>query len=201
MRSSSTNRDLASINRKERSNISTARGTFTRCFAIQRTLILAVALFVPASFAFGQGTPSANNPTLHIDIPTTLEKGNVVVDFGHAVHNGDALFALGDINLLATDFHEWNTKGQIIMIFHGDAAYLILNDESYNANRHVSTGNPYTKLLDGLMGLGVKLELCGATAKANNWGNANLLPGIKVNVNAMVRVTQLEQEGYTLIYQ
>jgi len=25
--------------------------------------------------------------------------------------------------------------------------------------------------------------------------------GVKVNVNAMVRVTQLEQQGYTLIYQ
>ena len=48
---------------------------------------------------------------------------------------------------------------------------------------------------------GVHLELCGATENANHWGNANLLPGIKVNVNAMVRLTQLEQEGYTMIYQ
>ena len=48
---------------------------------------------------------------------------------------------------------------------------------------------------------GVQLELCGATARANHWGNANLLPGIKVNVNAMVRLTQLEQEGYKMIYE
>jgi hypothetical protein len=27
------------------------------------------------------------------------------------------------------------------------------------------------------------------------------LPGVKVNVNAMVYQTQLEQEGYTMIYQ
>jgi len=51
------------------------------------------------------------------------------------------------------------------------------------------------------MNLGVQLELCGATAKGNHWGNENLLPGIKVNVNAMVRLTQLGQEGYTMIYQ
>jgi intracellular sulfur oxidation DsrE/DsrF family protein len=142
-----------------------------------------------------------SEPALHIDIPTRLEKANVVVDFGHAVFNGDMPFALGDINLLATDFHDWNTKGQIVMIFHGDAAYLILNDETYNSDRHVAIGNPYKGLLNGLMEKGVQLELCGATAKGNHWGNANLLPGVKVNVNAMVRVTQLEQEGYTLIYQ
>jgi len=140
-------------------------------------------------------------PALRIDVPTTLERANVAVDFGHSVYLGDTLFALGDINLLATDVHEWNAKGQIVMIFHGDAAHLILNDETYNANRHVATGNPFKKLLNGLMDKGVQLELCGATAKGNHWGNANLLPGVKVNVNAMVRLTQLEQDGYTMIYQ
>lgn len=140
-------------------------------------------------------------PALRIDIPTKLDKANVVVDFGHAVYIGDTLFALGDINLLADDVREWNATGQIVVVFHGDAAYLILNDETYNSNRHVATGNPHKKILNALMEKGVHLELCGATAKGNNWGNANLLPGIMVNVNAMVRVTQLEQQGYTLIYQ
>jgi intracellular sulfur oxidation DsrE/DsrF family protein len=144
---------------------------------------------------------AGQEPALHIDIPTKLDKANVVVDMGHLVFGGDSPFALGDINLLASDFREWDTKGQIVVIFHGDAAYLVLNDESYNDNRHVSTGNRYKDVLTGLMQKGVQLELCGATAKANHWGNANLLPGIKVNVNAMVRLTELEQQGYTLIYQ
>jgi len=140
--------------------------------------------------------------SLHIDIPTKLEKANVAVDFGHAVFAAPHIpFALGDINLLATDVREWNAKGQIVVIFHGDAAYIVLNDESYNAKRNLTTGNPYKKMLNGLMEKGVQLELCGATAKGNHWGNANLLPGVKVNVNAMVRLTQLEQEGYTMIYQ
>jgi len=142
-----------------------------------------------------------SEPALHIDVPTTLEKANVVIDFGHAVYLGDLPFALADVNLLATDVHDWSAKGQIIVVFHGDAAYLILNDETYDANRHVSTGNPYKKILNSLMARGVQLELCGATAKGNRWGNANLLPGVKVNVNAMVRLTQLEQEGYTMIYE
>lgn len=153
------------------------------------------AVYAGISVEAGQEQP------LQIDIPTKLEKANVVVDFGHLVLNGDAPFALGDINLLASDMHDWNTQGQVIMVFHGDAAFLILNDETYNQNRHATTGNRFKEALNGLMQKGVQIELCGATAKANHWGNANLLPGVKVNVNAMVRVTQLEQQGYTLIYQ
>lgn len=144
---------------------------------------------------------TGDGASLHIDVPTKLEKANVVVDYGHAVYLGDALFALGDINLLASNLREWNAAGQVVMVFHGDAAYLILNDETYNANRHVTTGNPFKGILNGLMEKGVQLELCGATAKGNHWSNTNFLPGVKVNVNAMVRVTQLEQQGYTLIYQ
>ena len=164
----------------------------------RRLVVLAVFFFLDVGAVRAQMNAG---PALHIDIQTKLDKGNVVVDFGHLVLNGDMPFALGDIHLLASDFSDWNTQGQIVVIFHGDAAYLVLNDESYDHNRHASSGNPYKALLNGLMQKGVQLELCGATAKGNHWGNANLLPGIKVNVNAMVRVTQLEQQGYTLIYQ
>jgi intracellular sulfur oxidation DsrE/DsrF family protein len=165
-----------------------------------------VALFVVCGVSFVAvyariSTAAPQDPALRIDIPTKLEKANVVVDMGHLVFNGDAPFALGDINLLASNLREWNTQGQVIVIFHGDAAYLVLNDESYNENRHATTGNRFKEALNGLMQKGVQLELCGATAKGNHWGNANLLPGVKVNVNAMVRLTQLEQQGYTLIYQ
>ena len=165
-------------------------------------VITTLSLFV-TPVAFPQGSTDAKvGDRLHIDIPTKLEKANVVIDFGHAVFAAPhEPFALGDISLLDTDVQDWNAKGQIVVIFHGDAAYIVLNDESYNVKRNITTGNPYKKVLNGLMEKGVQLELCGATAKANHWGNANLLPGVKVNVNAMVRVTQLEQEGYTLIYQ
>jgi intracellular sulfur oxidation DsrE/DsrF family protein len=146
-------------------------------------------------------TAAAQDQGLHVDIPTKLEKAKVVIDLGHLVFNGDAPFALGDINLLATNLREWNAQAQVIVIFHGDAAYLILNDETYNQNRHASTGNRFKEALNELTQKGVQLELCGATAKANHWGNANLLPGVKVNVNAMVRLTQLEQDGYTMIYE
>lgn len=151
---------------------------------------------------------------LHIDVPVKLDKGNVVFDMGHLVMSpGDMPFLLGDLNLLATDFKQWGTQGNIVVVFHGDAAYLVLNDaaynldrhivndESYNNGHHVKSGNPYAALITDLMQRGVQFELCGATAAANHWGNSDLIPGVKVDTNAMVRVTQLEQQGYTLIYE
>jgi hypothetical protein len=71
-----------------------------------------------------------------------LEKANVVFDVGHLVLNGDMPFFLRDMDLLASDLSRWNVKGEIIAVFHADAAYLVLNDESYDANRHVQTGHP-----------------------------------------------------------
>jgi len=165
------------------------------------------SIAIALCFGFSVGTQCqdkadmASEPALHIDIPTRLDKANVVIDFGHLVFGGDMPFALGDIHLLSNDLRDWNATGQVVVIFHGDAAFLVLNDETYNPTRHVTTGNPYKGLLNELMNHGVQLELCGATAKGNHWGNANLLPGVKVNLNAMVRLTQLEQEGFTMIYQ
>ena len=163
------------------------------------TIARAAALFCCAVQVYAQS--ATIDQRLHVDVPTTLEQVKVVFDFGHLVLNGDAPFALGDISLLADDMRGWNARGAIIVIFHGDAAHLVLNDETYNRRRNVTSGNPYKKMLNVLIAQGVQLELCGATAKANDWGNANLLPGIKVNVDAVARLTHLAQEGYTTIYQ
>ena len=117
----------------------------------------------------------------------------------HLVFAGDAPFALGDLHLLADDVHDWNTKGNIVAVFHGDAAYVALNDDAYNVVRHVTTGNLYKEHMAQLMKEGVEIELCGASAKGNHRGNSNLLSGVKVNANAMVRLTQLERDGYKMI--
>lgn len=157
-------------------------------------------LSIDAGYA-RHSTHAQSDQKLHIDVPVKLDKANVVVDVGHSVYLGDTLFFIGDIGLLASDLSDWNAPAHIVAVFHGDAAYIVLNDSTYNSNRHVHTGNPYGKLIDGLMKQGVQIELCGATAAGNHWGNADLLPGVKVDTNAMVRVTQLEQQGYTLIYE
>jgi intracellular sulfur oxidation DsrE/DsrF family protein len=169
-----------------------------RSFAV----LLLVALFTSFGATYsGDRAEAQGDQALHIDIPVKLERANVVFDVGHLVLAGDMPFVIGDLHLLASGYGDGKTKGEIIAVFHGDAAYLMLNDRSYNANRHVQTGNPYEKLIEGLMKQGVQIELCGATATANHWINADLLPEVKVNTDAMVRITQLEQKGFTLIYE
>jgi len=165
-------------------------------------VLLATAFFISFGTTYYTNRADAQSDhALHIDIPVKLEKANIVFDIGHLVLNGDMPFFIGDMDLLVTNLSDWNVKGEVIAVFHGDAAYLVLNDDAYNANRHVQTGhpvrsgNPYGKLLTGLMDQGVQIELCGATAAANHWGNVDLLPGVKVDTNAMVRVTELELKG------
>jgi len=72
-------------------------------------------------------------------------------------------------------------------VFHTNASHVTLHDKSYNADRNIATGNPYKELVNNLMKRGVQVELCGATAKVHGWGNADLLPGVKVNTDAMAR--------------
>jgi hypothetical protein len=76
---------------------------------------------------------------------------------------------------------------------------VTLTDKAYNADRNVATGNPYKQLVADLMERGVRIELYGATAKFQKWGNEDVLPGIKVNTDAMARITQLVQEGFVQI--
>jgi intracellular sulfur oxidation DsrE/DsrF family protein len=173
---------------------------------------LAVLALAGSIVGFGPIYPrdradAQSGQALHIDVPVKLEKAKVVFDVGHLVPNGDIPFFLGDMETLATDLSKSNVKGEVIAVFHGDAAYVVLNDDAYDANRNVKTGhpvhtgNPFQKLISGLMSQGIQIELCGATAVANHWVNKDLLPGVKVNTDAMARVTELEQQGFTMIYE
>lgn len=76
---------------------------------------------------------------------------------------------------------------------------MTLNDEIYNIERSIATGNPYKKLIADLIQRDVQVELCGA--KAHNWVNTDLLPEIKVTTDAMARLIQLVQDGYVKITQ
>jgi len=113
--------------------------------------LLVICSFIVGDMRSGATPGSQTEQALHIDIPVKLGKANVVVDAGHAVFVGDMPFLLGDVGILANDFKDGSTQGQIIVIFHGDAAYMILTDAAYNKARHVTTGNPYAKLVAGLM--------------------------------------------------
>lgn len=136
---------------------------------------------------------------LHIDIPVKLAEVKEVYSIGALVFEGDLPASLFHLQLIENDISDWNAKSQVIAVFHTNAGHATLHDSAYNAERNVATGNPYKELVADLMKRGVRVELCGATAKVHKWGNADLLPGIKVNTDAMARTTQLVQEGFVKI--
>lgn len=137
--------------------------------------------------------------TLHIDIPVKMDDVKIVFSVASLSFEGDLPAALFHMALIVDDIADWKAKSEVVAVFHTNAGHVILHDRPYNKDRNISTGNPYRKLVTDLMEKGVQVELCGATAKVHGWGNADTLPGIKINTDAMARTTQLVQKGFVKI--
>jgi intracellular sulfur oxidation DsrE/DsrF family protein len=142
---------------------------------------------------------AASEKPLHIDIPVKLPDVKMVFSIGALAFEGDLPASIFHLQLIENDIADWNAKSQVIAVFHTNAGHVTLLDSAYNADRNIATGNPYKELISELQKRGVQDELCGATAKVHNWGNADLHPGIKVNTDAMARTTQLVQQGFVKI--
>jgi intracellular sulfur oxidation DsrE/DsrF family protein len=142
---------------------------------------------------------STSAKPLHIDIPVQLAEVKVAFSIAALAFEGDLPASIFHLQLITTDVANWNAKAQVIAVFHTNAGHVTLNDNAYNTERMIATGNPYKELVADLMKRGVQVELCGATATVHKWGNADLLPGVKVNTDAMARMSQLAQEGFVEI--
>ena len=137
--------------------------------------------------------------TIHIDLPVTLSEVKVVFSIASLSFEGDLPASLFHMGLIVDDIADWKAKSQVVAVFHTNAGHVTLHDAAYNADREITTGNPYKGMVADLIKRGMKVELCGATAKVHNYGNADLLPDIKINRDAMARTTQLVQEGFVKI--
>jgi len=136
---------------------------------------------------------------LRIDIPVRLKELRIAFSIADLAFEGDLPACIFHLQLIMKDIADWNAKSQVIAVFHTNAGHVTLHDEAYNAERKLGIGNPYKQLLAELMKSGVEVELCGATATVHKWGNEDLLPGVKVNTDAMARMSQLVQDGFVQI--
>jgi intracellular sulfur oxidation DsrE/DsrF family protein len=136
---------------------------------------------------------------LQIDIPVKMTNVKMVFSISSLTFEGDLPASIFHVQLITNDVADWKAKSEIIAVFHTNAGHPTLHDKAYNADRNIATGNPYKDLIADLMKRGVQIELCGATARVHGWGNMDLLPGIKVNTDAMARTAQLVQEGFVKI--
>ena len=142
---------------------------------------------------------STQTKTLHIDIPVKLDNLRIVFSVASLSFEGDLPAAIFHMGLIVDDLADWEATSQVIAVFHTNAGHVTLHDEAYNTDRNIFTGNPYRKLVTDLMERGVLVELCGATARVHGWGNADTIPGIKINTDAMARTSQLVQDGFVKI--
>jgi intracellular sulfur oxidation DsrE/DsrF family protein len=139
---------------------------------------------------------STSEKPLHIDIPVRLGELKVAFSVAALAFEGDLPASIFHLQLITKDIEAWGARSEVIVVFHTGAGHVTLHDEAYNADRMIATGNPYKTLLNDLLARGVRVELCGATAAVHKWGNEDLLPGVKVNTDAMARLCQLAQEGF-----
>ncbi len=139
------------------------------------------------------------NSPLHIDIPVKLDNVKAVFSVASLSFEGDLPAALFHLGLITSDVADSEATSDVVVVFHTNAGHVTLDDEAYNADRGIKTGNPYKHLVKDLMSRGVKVELCGATAKVHHYGNQDLIPGILVNTDAMARTIELVQQGFVKI--
>jgi intracellular sulfur oxidation DsrE/DsrF family protein len=133
---------------------------------------------------------------IKIDIPVKLKKAQVVFNMDHLAFAGDQPIGLKYMNLMVQRLDEAKVKGRVYAVFHGDAGYMTLNDEAYNAFRGVKTGNPYKDQIVDLLKRGVQIEECAVTMKTRKWENSDLIDGVKVNTGAIARLLELNQQGF-----
>ena len=164
-------------------------------------LVAVGVLSLPAQQAgrADDGQEEGGGHHIQVDIPVRLEKADVVFNMNHLVLRGDLPLGMRYMDLMAKNFKEAGTKGEIIGVFYNEAGHLTLNDKAYNAARNVATGNPYKDFVAELLNQGVRIEECAETMKAHKWGNEDLLPGVRVNEGAVLRLVQLSQQGFVQI--
>lgn len=136
---------------------------------------------------------------LTIDIPVRMDDVKSVHSIGSLQFEGDLPASIFHLQLILGDVADWKANAEIIAVFHTNAGHVTLDDAAYNRSRNIDTGNPYKRLVADLVARGAKIELCGATARVNGWVNADLLPDVKINLDAMARTIQLVRDGFVKI--
>lgn len=132
-----------------------------------------------------------------IDVPVDLTQANVVfniMDRDPIPSRQNSLFLAKTMTgVLAAD----GTPRSIIAIFHSSAAALACSDAAFNRLTGTKAGNPYKARIAELQKDGVQTEICVKSMEFQRIAKSELLPGIKVNGGALIRVVELTQKGYT----
>ena len=162
------------------------------------SMIALIAAVGSQAATFASAGPADAND-VHVDVPVVIKDAKVVFNLDHPAFEGDEPTGLNFMRLTLARFRADHTSARIVAVFHGAVGYMLLDDDAYGRVRGWSRGNPYKDQIAALMGEGVQIEECAETMLEDHWRNADLLPGVKVDTGAIIRIVQLVQEGYVQI--
>jgi len=89
-------------------------------------------------------------------------------------------------------------RRKIVVVMHGGASLASLSDAAWAARGKGET-NPNSALVRALTAAGVQVRLCGQSMVANGLTEADLEPGVQVDLAALMTVIHHQQAGYALI--
>ena len=141
---------------------------------------------------------------------------HVSVD-GRAENLGDLGFGIAIIPGQIAEYRKLGVGKEdlkISVVIHGDAAYWLLNNESWKRitptlaklqakrrkmGKELPSKNPNIELIRSLQTEGVSIEICGDMMQTRGWTNDDLLPGVTPVLSAPHRVLDLQRDGYAYI--
>ena len=84
----------------------------------------------------------------------------------------------------------------LAMVVHGKASFDLMNDEAHL--KKFETANGSTRLIKLLSKFGVKVILCGQSARYHGIEKSDLHQEVQISLSAMTANALLQQQGYTL---
>jgi len=87
---------------------------------------------------------------------------------------------------------------QIVVVLHGAATTAVLSDAAWAA-RGKGDANLNSALIRALLAAGVQVRLCGQAMAGHGVTEAELGPGVTVDLAALMTVIHHQQAGYALI--
>lgn len=151
-----------------------------------------------ALLSFALSGFSAQTAPIAIDFPVHLSKADVVFNVFHtepkAPERQTSLFLM---HIVSGVLKQRKTPSRLIAIFHSGGAPLACNDAAYNRLTGSTTGNPYKADIAQVQRDGFQTEICVKSMQFQHIAKSDLLPGIKVNGGALIRIIELTQRGYT----
>lgn len=142
------------------------------------------------------------------DVPGATDKPDpsrvykIVFDVRSTADSPDSISpALIGIGKLLNTYRKYGVPAdhiQATAVFHGPTILQATKDETYHA-RTGAKANPNVALVHELAAAGVKLVICGVSARDQNYTASDLLPEATLNLSATVTFIDLQLQGYVKV--